>query len=50
MQMILWHDAANGRPMKWSVPMRGAAGGVDIASQMKQTLSQAQDDEDNGGN
>ena len=47
MQMILWHDTANGREAKWSVSMRGTAGGVDIAAQIKQTLAQA-DDEDNG--
>ena len=47
--MILWHDTANGRPVKWAVNMRGASGGVDIAAQMKQTLSQATDDEDHGG-
>jgi len=43
--MILWHDTANGREAKWSVSMRGTGGGVDIASQMKQTLSLASDED-----
>ena len=45
MQLILWHDAANGRSVRWTVAMKGVSGGVDIALQMKQALAHA--DEDN---
>lgn len=44
MQLILWHDAAAGRQVRWTVAMKGASGGVDIALQMKQTLAQANED------
>jgi hypothetical protein len=48
MQLILWHDTANGRIVRWAIPMKGQKGGVDIAAQMKQSLSHA--DEDYGEN
>lgn len=44
MQMILWHDLVSGRVVRWSVAMKGSAGGVDIALQMKQTLAHADED------
>lgn len=47
MQMILWHDTANGRQVRWTASMRSTADGVDIAAQMKHSLSLVSD-EDNG--
>jgi hypothetical protein len=41
LQLILWHDAAAGRPMRWAHGINEGGGMVDIASQMKATLANA---------
>lgn len=46
LQMILWHDNASGRRMRWSHRLEEGAGAVDIAAQMQHTLAKAEDDED----
>lgn len=47
MQIVLWHDATNGRNMRWSHSMReDEAPAVDIAAQVKQSLAKA--NENNG--
>jgi hypothetical protein len=45
--MILWHDAANGRVMRWACSMNEGAGTVDIVTQMKATLANANEDDRN---
>lgn len=49
MQMILWHDVANGRKMRWAAPMQEREGveAVDIAKEIRKTLCAA-DHEDYG--
>jgi hypothetical protein len=42
--MILWHDSANGRVMRWAHNMDEGAGVVDIAAQMKSSLKSAEDE------
>ena len=44
LQMILWHDVAAGRLMRWSHNANEGGGTVDIAKQMKQTLANANED------
>jgi hypothetical protein len=39
--MILWHDIASGRTMRWSESINEGEGSVDIAAQMKATLANA---------
>jgi len=46
LQLILWHDIAAGRAMRWSESINEGRGSVDIAAQMKQAL--ANTDEDHG--
>jgi hypothetical protein len=41
LQLILWHDIAAGRTMRWSQSLNEGGGTVDIASQMKATLANA---------
>jgi hypothetical protein len=41
LQLILWHDIAAGRTMRWSQSINEGGGTVDIASQMKATLANA---------
>jgi hypothetical protein len=41
LQLILWHDIAAGRPMRWSESMNEGDGVVDIGAQMKATLANA---------
>ena len=49
MQLILWHDSANGRRMRWSAPMQEQEGvaAVDIAAEMKQALRASDEDYSN---
>jgi hypothetical protein len=47
LQLILWHDTANGLRMRWSGAMNEGGGRVDIAAQMKSTLAQAHEDHSN---
>ena len=46
MQLILWHDAANGRKMRWATAMqeREQSAVVDITAEMKQALCNADQD------
>jgi ABC-type sulfate transport system permease component len=46
LQLILWHDAASGRAMRWAHGMNEGGAVVDIGAQMKATLATAH--EDNG--
>jgi hypothetical protein len=41
LQLILWHDIAAGRPMRWSESINEGDGVVDIGAQMKATLANA---------
>jgi len=41
LQLILWHDAASGRTMRWAHGMNEGGGVVDIGAQMKATLANA---------
>jgi len=41
LQIILWHDVANARVMRWTHSMNEGAGVVDIATQMQVTLKNA---------
>jgi hypothetical protein len=41
LQVILWHDIAAGRSMRWSSDMADGGPKVDIAGQMKATLANA---------
>jgi hypothetical protein len=48
LQIILWNDIKEGRSMKWACEMQGRDSvSVDIASQMRKSLSQAKH-EDHG--
>jgi len=47
LQLILWHDSANGLRMRWSHNMAEGGVSVDIAAQIKQTLAQADEDYSN---
>lgn len=47
LQLILWHDSANGLRMRWSHSMAEGGVSVDIAAQIKQTLAQADEDYSN---
>jgi hypothetical protein len=44
LQLILWHDIAAGRAMRWTENINEGSGTVDIAKQMKQTLANAHED------
>jgi hypothetical protein len=41
LQLILWHDVANARVMRWTHGMSEGEGVVDIATQMQATLKNA---------
>jgi hypothetical protein len=42
--MILWHDIAAGRTMRWSESMNEGRGSVDIAAQIRKSLANANED------
>jgi hypothetical protein len=42
--MILWHDASAGRSMRWAHDINEGGGAVDIATQMKASLANANED------
>jgi hypothetical protein len=44
LQLILWHDVASGRAMRWSESLNEGGGAVDIAAQIKATLANANED------
>jgi hypothetical protein len=41
LQLILWHDVAAARPMRWTHAMSDGEATVDIAAQIQATLKQA---------